>query len=82
MFNVIYRETRHILKFEDDIDGTEKAWVKLDYSSGGYPSGVANVLNAHNFKSPEAALKYAAMFTKYPLKIKQEVFEIIVTVTI
>lgn len=78
----IHKEPRIILKFEDDIDGTEKAWVSLDNSSGGYPCGVANPLQAHVWETEEKALRYARMFQLYPLKIQQRVFKIEVTVVL
>lgn len=72
--------TRTILKFEDDVDGTEKAYVAVDSTSGGYPWGVTEPLEAHDFKSTVAARTYAKMFKTYPLKIKPEPIVIQITV--
>ena len=68
-----------VLKFKNDIDGTEKAWVGVDRSSGGYPYGEHNVLLAEDFKTEEAALKYAKHFQAYPLAIQQKAFIVIIT---
>jgi len=68
---MLYNEQRVVLKFENDADGTEKAFVDLNRAYG-HPCGATSPLQAHDFKTTELALAYAAHFTTYPLKIRQE----------
>ena len=61
----MHNEQRIVLKFENDVDGSEKAFVDLDRASGGYPCGASSPLQAHDFKTTELALAYAAHFTTF-----------------
>ena len=71
MSNHSYVETRVVLKFApDERTREEKAFVALDYSSGGYPYAARNLLYAHDFQTVEKATVYAKHFQTYPLKIQ------------
>lgn len=72
--------TKIVLKFSNDPDGKEKAFVDINSSSGGYPYGAESILKAYGFPTIDNAKKYAGHFQTSPLKIEQT--PIVVTIEV
>lgn len=68
--NNMTKDKRYCLRFK-----TGK-WIALDNNSGGYPYGVDNLIDAHNFYSTKACETYMVMFKD---SIEQKVYRVRIT---